>query len=367
MSARRKQQWFKLDNAGKLYPAIATSRWSSIFRVSAVLKEPVAPDALQSALDRVLPRFPSMAVCMRRGIFWYYLEANDRPLRVAPDTGHPCLRFRWKENNGYLLRVLYYQRRISVEFFHSLTDGSGGFVFLKTLTAEYLRLKGARILPGEGVLDVKRKPSPGEIEDAFQRVPLPKVKLSRRDSPAYRLPGELEPPHTLHVIAALMPFDKVNEQCKRLGATVTEYLAAAILFSAYQIQRREGKRKIRPIRVSVPINLRNLFQTETLRNFSSFVNVEIDPRLGGLYLRGGRARHAQLHALCPEPKALVRGCGHQCGERKEPFFAPVPAAVEEPGHQHGVSPCGRKNDDRDADQHRPHERAQGHASAHRPV
>ncbi len=328
MSARRKQQWFKLDNAGKLYPAIATSRWSSIFRVSAVLKEPVAPDALQSALDRVLPRFPSMAVCMRRGIFWYYLEANDRPLRVAPDTGHPCLRFRWKENNGYLLRVLYYQRRISVEFFHSLTDGSGGFVFLKTLTAEYLRLKGARILPGEGVLDVKRKPSPGEIEDAFQRVPLPKVKLSRRDSPAYRLPGELEPPHTLHVIAALMPFDKVNEQCKRLGATVTEYLAAAILFSAYQIQRREGKRKIRPIRVSVPINLRNLFQTETLRNFSSFVNVEIDPRLGDYTFEEVVRDTHNFMRYALNPKLLFAGVATNVASEKNLFLRLCPLPLK---------------------------------------
>ncbi len=280
MGAEGKKRWFRLDNAGKLYPAIANSRWSSVFRASVLLKETVVPELLQQAVNRVLPRFPSMAVCIRLGFFWYYLEANDKPLLIQADTGHPCLRFRWKENNGYLLRVLYYQKRISVEVFHSIADGSGGFVFLKTLAAEYLRLHGIRIPSGEGVLDLKRKPSVSEMEDAFQRAPLPKVKYSRRDSRAYHLPGTADPPHTLHVIAASMPFSAVHTLSKKLSVTVTEYLAAVLLYVCYREQCREGPRKLRPIRVSVPVNMRAFFPTETLRNFSSFVNPEIDPRLG---------------------------------------------------------------------------------------
>jgi len=279
MAQRNSKRWYKLDNAGKLYPAIATSRWSSVFRVSAVLKEPVVPETLQAAVTKVLPRFPSMAVCMRRGFFWYYFEANTKPPLIQPDTGHPCLRFRWKENNGYLLRVLFYQKRISVEFFHSVTDGAGGFAFLKTLTAEYLHLRGIRVPPERGVLDIKRKPSLSEAEDAFQRLPLPKIKLSRRETRAFHMPGALEPPHTLHVVAASMPYKSVRELARPLGATVTEYIAAVLLHACYLRQQSCGK-KARPIRISVPVNMRAYFQTETLRNFSSYVNPEVDPRLG---------------------------------------------------------------------------------------
>ncbi len=281
MAGTKKYRWFKLDNAGKLYPAIATSQWSSLFRVSVLLMTDVVPETLQIALDRVLPRFPTMAVRMRRGLFWYYLEANKKPLYVELDTGHPCMRVRWKENNGYLLRVLYYRRRISVEFFHSLTDGTGGFIFLKTLAAEYLRLLGMRIPSGEGILDLKKKPTSGEMEDAFNRMPLPKAHVSRRDSRAYHLPGQADPPHTLHVIAASMSTQQVQACSKQLSVTVTEYLTAALLYVAY-LHQQQGKRRYRrqPLRVSVPVNMRRFYPSETLRNLSSFVNPGIDPKLG---------------------------------------------------------------------------------------
>lgn len=279
MAQRIKKHWYKLDNAGKLYPAIATSRWSSVFRVSVVLKELIAPETLQAAVDKALPRFPSMAVCMRKGLFWYYFEANTKPLFIRQDMGHPCLRFRWKENNGYLIRVLYYQKRISVEFFHSITDGTGGMTFLKTLTAEYLRLRGFRVPTGHGVLDIKQKPPLAETEDAFQRMPLPKVKRSRRETRAFHMPGALEPPHTLHIIMASMSYHAVQGLAKALGVTVTEYIAAILLYVCY-LQQQSIHKKMRPIRISIPVNMRNYFQTETLRNFSSFVNPEIDPRLG---------------------------------------------------------------------------------------
>lgn len=280
MSAKDKNRWFKLDNAAKLYPAIANDRWGSVFRVTAVLKEPVVPQLLQTAVHRVLPRFPSMAVRMRLGFFWYYLESNPNRLNVREDTGHPCMRFRWSEEGGFLIRVLYYQSRISVEVFHAIADGTGGMTFLKTLTAEYLRLRGLRIPSGDGVLDLKRKPTPEEMEDAFQRAPLPKIKLSRRESRAYHFPGDLEPPHTLHVIAASMPFQAVRAQAKPLGATPTAYLVAVMLYTAYLWQNTESPKRPRPLRVSVPVNLRNYFKTDTLRNFSFYVNPEIDPRLG---------------------------------------------------------------------------------------
>ena len=323
-----RKRWFKLDNAGKLYPAIATSRWSSVFRASVVLKEAINPGLLQSAVDKVLPRFPSMAVQMRRGFFWYYLEANPRQLPVMPDVGHPCMRFRWNENNGFLIRVLYDSRRISVEFFHSITDGSGGMIFLKTLTAEYLRLRGIRVPPGEGVLDLKRKPSQGEMEDAFQRMPLPKVKLSRKESLAYHFPGQMEPPHTLHVIAASMPFPAVRERAKALGVTVTEYLAAAMLYVGYLEQKKEKPRKVRPLRVSVPVNMRNYYATETLRNFSTFVNPEIDPRLGD-YTFEEIARN--VHAFMQyslNPKLLFAGIATNVADEKNILLRLFPLPIK---------------------------------------
>lgn len=328
MSERKTRKWYKLDNAGKLYPAIANARWSSVFRASILLKETVSPQVLQQAVDRVMPRFPTMAVRMRRGFFWYYLEANDKQLPVLPDEGHPCMRFRWDENNGFLIRVLYYGRRISVEFFHSITDGSGGMIFLKTLTAEYLRLRGIRVPPGDGVLDLKRKPSPGETEDTFQRLPLPRIKLSRKESRAYHFPGDAEPPHTLHLIAATLPFPALRDKSKALGVTTTEHLVAALLYVSYLEQAKTAKKKLRPLRVSVPVNMRSFFPTETLRNFSFYVNPEIDPRLGAYtFEEVARSVHAFMQ-YAVNPKLLFAGIATNVADERNLLLRLVPLPVK---------------------------------------
>ncbi len=181
----RHKRWFKLDNAGKLYPAVSNSRWSSAFRVSAELTEPVDPQRLQRAVDRVMPRFPSFKARMRRGVFWFYLEEIKEPLTVRLDTGHPCMPFDFRRDNGYLMRVFYYRNRISAEFFHSLTDGTGGMTFIKTLTAEYLRQLGRKVEYDHGALNPRDGATPDETSDAFLRIPLPKVRVSRLVRHAY--------------------------------------------------------------------------------------------------------------------------------------------------------------------------------------
>ena len=99
------------------------------------------------AQRRMVRRFPSFYVRLRRGMFWYYLEGTDACAPVEADGESPCLPLSRREARGGLcLRVRCWDRRIAVEFFHVLTDGTGGLCFLKTLVAEYLTLRyGARI------------------------------------------------------------------------------------------------------------------------------------------------------------------------------------------------------------------------------
>lgn len=278
MNAKRKR-WFKLDNAAKLYPAVATARWSSVYRVSALLNAEVDKETLQKAVNNVMPRFPAFKVRLKRGFFWFYFEENTAPLYVLHDEGHPCMPLRFSGNNGYMLRVLYGRHRISAEFFHALADGTGGMCFLKTLVTEYLRLTGLHVQFDNGALNPAETPDPGEYEDAFQHMPLPKLRASRKETAAYHLPATREMPHTLNLIMASMPCDKVNALAKALGVTITEYLAGVMLYALYQ-EAKESKRRMRPIRISIPINMRQYFPTRTLRNCSSFINPWIDPRLG---------------------------------------------------------------------------------------
>ena len=44
------KEWFRLDNAAKIYPAAKSSGWNAVFRMSAVMKEKVDGEKLQLAL-----------------------------------------------------------------------------------------------------------------------------------------------------------------------------------------------------------------------------------------------------------------------------------------------------------------------------
>ena len=244
------------------------------------MKFPVQPEKLQEAVNHVLPRFPSLQVRMKTGLFWYYLEEIHSPLQVRPDVGHPCMPFRFRQDNGYLLRVFYYRNRISAEFFHALTDGSGGLVFMKTLTAEYLRLCGKTVSFDHGALNIQESPKEEETQDAFLHMPLPRIRASRKETTAYHFPATRELPHTLRIVAASIDCEKLREQARSLGATITEYLVSVMLFAAYQEQKQNPPKRLLPLRVSVPVNMRSFYPVNTLRNFSTFINPGIDPRLG---------------------------------------------------------------------------------------
>lgn len=273
------KNWFRLDNAGKLYPAIKNARWTSLYRMSVALTVPVEPVALQQAVNDILPRFPSFAVRIRKGVFWYYLEENNTPFSILKDEGHPCIRMRWKENGGYLFRVLYHDRRISIEVFHAIADGSGSIVFLKTLVAQYLRRRGIDIPVTDGILDIHAQPEAEEVEDAYSRLPSG-FKAKRKEKRAYHLPNTKEISHTLHIVAARISVEALKKTAKAYGVTITEYLTAVMIYVIYIVQQSGKHDKKSPVKVSVPVNMRSFFPSKTLRNFSFFINPGIDPRLG---------------------------------------------------------------------------------------
>ena len=64
-----KPEWYPLDNAGVLYSALQKEKYSAIYRFSAVMAERVDRDALQRAVDKTMPRFPSFGVRIKKGAF----------------------------------------------------------------------------------------------------------------------------------------------------------------------------------------------------------------------------------------------------------------------------------------------------------
>ena len=126
------KKWMRLDNAAKIYPAAKRRNWTNYFRLSATLTEPVDVQVLRAALDVTVRRFPSIAVRLRRGVFWYYLEEISKAPAIEEDKSYPLVHVPFDDVRRCAFRVLVYKNRLAVEFFHAVTDGTGGLIFLKS-------------------------------------------------------------------------------------------------------------------------------------------------------------------------------------------------------------------------------------------
>ena len=273
--------WSRLDNAALIFPAAKRRGWHNIFRLSATLSEPVDPFVMQSALEVTVRRFPLISSRLRSGVFWYYLEQTDAP-ELLRDGPQPIMKRPFGAVRQCAIRVLYYKNRIAVEFFHAVTDGNGGLIFLKTLVAEYLSQKyGAEIPNTKGVEDRLSSPTPEELEDSFADN-AGAVGLKRPSEKVFRLKGTKEKDGFLNLTCGIMSADELLLRCHEKGVTLTAYLAAVMVCSLINIQRKKVRRlvKRRPVKVQIPVDLRRLFDSTTLRNFAMVVSVGVDPRMG---------------------------------------------------------------------------------------
>lgn len=278
----RKLKWMHLDNAAKIYPAAATSRWTNIFRLSATLKEDVDKEILQSALDVVVRRFPSIAVKVKRGMFWYYLQEIEHAPKISDEKSYPLVRMPFDDIRHCAFRVILYKKRIAVEFFHALTDGNGGLIFLKTLVAEYLTQKYNISIPAEhGVLDRLEMPRPEEMEDCY-----PKHKAivgkSRNESDSYRILGDTEEDGFCHATTFILDSKELLELAHKNKVTLTAALAAVFIKASINLQYEDvtKPKNMKKVKVLIPVDLRRIYNKQTLRNFALYTTPGVDPKLG---------------------------------------------------------------------------------------
>lgn len=263
-----KSVWFKLDNAGLIYPALARDN-NAIFRLTALMKEVVDPVILQKALNIVVPRFPSITSSLKAGFFWWYLDAPTSPLVVEEQTDYSCRPFKLDHRRS-MIRVLYTEHEISIEHFHTATDGSGGTAFLNCLIATYLQLKGIAVLDRTNCPNALDKPRIEEVVDSFQsaynsdKTPKPEHVL------AMHMKGKSLPKNIVIHRKAIMESAQLKQAAYKYGATITQYLAAVELLAIRKHAQMTLNKDKKPIRLSVPINLRPIYHSKTLRNFSSY-------------------------------------------------------------------------------------------------
>ena len=279
---KRHLRWVRLDNAAKIYPAARRRNWSNVFRQSVTLCEPVDKAVLKSALRVTIRRFPSIAARLSNGAFWYYLREVEHTPDILEEQSYPLVFMSDKEMRKCALRIIAHENRIAVEFFHSLTDGTGALIFLKSLVAEYLEQKHGITIPCEhGVLDRRQHPTEDELEDSFLKY-TGKYPSGRRDTDAWRLSGTPEKDGFLRLTCFRIPVKDALTLAHDHGVSLTVFFSAALAEALINLQKEKvpNIRRRKPVKVLIPVNLRNLFPSNTLRNFAMYTIPEFDTRLG---------------------------------------------------------------------------------------
>lgn len=268
-------RWDKLDNTAHLFPVIAGERTSNVYRISVTLTEPIQPELLQRALNIILPKYDGFNLRLRHGLFWNYFEENGKPApKVKEEQGFPCRFIHANRNNSYLFRVTYYKCRINLEVFHVLTDGMGGFSFLRELTYQYLRLLHPELIEQTG--DSLSIGTTLNREDSFLKNYKKTAKISYKTQKAYLIKGEKLRTGEFGVMHGYINIPQLKEVCHKYGVSINEYLVTAFIWSVYTECLHSMPSKT-PIRVAVPVNLRPYFNSITSKNFFVMVSAEFYP------------------------------------------------------------------------------------------
>ena len=323
------RRWFRLDNAALIFPAIMRRGWNNCFRLSVTLREPVDPDCLARAVADLHDRFPTFFVRLRRGFFWNYLDEVREPIRVQSEYAYPLTHMSRRQLRRSCLRVLYFGSRIAVEFFHSVTDGTGGLVFLENMAAHYLELKHGIEVPAEGpILDLSEPPKPEELRDCFPLCSGPRAYVEP-EARVLRLRGTPEPDGFRHLTTGLVDTEALLELAHGYDVSVSAFLAAVMAEAVSRMQAQElPERRWRPVKITVPVNLRRLFGMDTLRNFALAVNVGFDPRLGELSLEEICAQMRHQLAAQATPQRMAANIAANVNPQRNPVLRVMPLPVK---------------------------------------
>lgn len=273
MRIRRKEDlsWRRLDNYAKLFPLASTKKYSSVFRISITLKEKIDPKILEKAVKISLKKFKLFKVRMRQGIFWYYFESNPKSVVIEEEHDYPCKYIDLPANNDYLFKITYFDCKINLDIFHCLTDGNSALHFLKEITYNYIEIVhfNSKNISEEG----ERKVNYDSVDSYAQNFNK-KLKGEGKGKKAYVLTGRNLIPGVVAATHEYINATQLKEQAKAKGATITQYLTATLIYSIYQEQLK-GNKKNRPIKISVPVNLKKYFPSKTISNFFSYIDVNV--------------------------------------------------------------------------------------------
>ena len=266
---KRKFYWRKLDDQAKVFALASNNKYSSIFRLSVILKEKIDAKILQKALELALEKYKAFKVKMKRGLFWYYFQENEKKPIIKIEDEYPFKKVNTKENNDYLFKVTYFENKINIDFFHVLTDGNGGTEFLKEVIYKYLQIKYPKefqdIAQEEKIIEDSENAYKKNYKKHSKKTPFPK---------AYMIQGEFLPKGEIGINHFNINLEEIKNCTRTKECSLSMYLVAMIAYSIYETNYKINQGN-KPINLCVPIDLKKYFSSETISNFFSYMMISL--------------------------------------------------------------------------------------------
>lgn len=325
------EEWYKLDNVAKLFLATHNKRDTRSIRISCVLKEPIDQRHLQQALNETIKMRPQFQVRIRRGFFWHYIEDTDVTPTVTCENDRPCPIMYGANYKGILhYKVSYYLNRINLDMFHAISDGTGAIIFMKLLVLNYLKLvhpgEFENVSLSEGATDDDRYQNSYShfYENTSSVGP---GKILNKKKKAYHIQSRKLPYYQLQFFEVHMPADKLLKMSKEMNVSLTSFLGAKLMFAIQKGMPLALRKK--PITISMPVNLRNYYPSETLRNF--FNNVDFSHVFDGTETVEALAKEFDINLKeSIEPERIKSQMNRYQKIERLMFTRVVPLALKQP-------------------------------------
>ena len=316
-----------IDNSAILYLALIRKDHTNIFRFTLTMTEEVQPEPLQEAVNRVHRRFPMMLAGFRPGFFKYTQVQAEQPPQVKPDPG--CLITMTREEiASCAYRVYYRDNLIIIEGFHALSDGYGIVASFTTLAAEYLTLRyGLEIPRGYPVLNCREEATEAELEDSYLKYADAKP-LHMPSRYSYQLPGREAPHDVIHEAPVYIPVADVLAAARRHGVSMTALLSAVMATSVMEVQKLSSDKKMAPVRIMVPIDLRRIFPSQTLRNFILYALPTMEPGEENLPIRDLAAKFSGQIKAHLQKENLAGIIAYNVKTQASPLFKILPSSLK---------------------------------------
>jgi len=281
---KKGDNFYPLDNAAIIFSQTTSKNAPIMFRIEAKITEHVHLQSLQKALETIMPRYALYNVDLRLGFFWYYLNPLQKTPEVIADSRTPMEFLNIYKRNRFLFRVRAFRNTIACEFHHVLTDGSGALMFLKSLLLAYYKERGITVDDPLDIITIDTEACKEEIEDAYARYFKKGIPLPEKVKKVFQLTGEKLPNNLSRIIHGVAPIDAVLIEAKKLNLTVNEYLATIYFMALQEVYEKLPKRKQRGAKkflsLQIPVSLRKMYPSKTLRNFFLTIAPVLDLRLG---------------------------------------------------------------------------------------